>query len=56
MAASTALRNLNDKEPRQPRAPTTKSADGTRSWTVEASDKSSNEDDWKARLRSIIDP
>ena len=56
MAASTALRNLNDKEPRHPRAPTTKSADGTRSWTVEASDKSSNEDDWKARLRSIIDP
>ncbi len=56
MAAWTALRNLSEKEPRQPRAPTTKSADGTRSWTVEASDKSSNEDDWKARLRSIIDP
>ncbi len=57
MAAWTALHNLSDKEPRQPRAPTKKYADGTRSWTVEASDKSSgNEDDWKARLRSIIDP
>jgi hypothetical protein len=55
MAAWTALRNLSDRETRQPRAPTTKSADGTRSWTVEAPDKSSNEDDWKARLRSIID-
>jgi len=56
MAAWTALRNLSDREPRLPRAPTSKAADGTRSWTVGASDKSSTEDDWKARLRSIIDP
>ena len=56
MAAWTALRNLSGREPRQPRAPSTRSADGTRSWTVDASEKSSAEDEWKARLRSILDP
>ncbi len=55
-AAWTALRNLSDREPRQHRAPTSKSADGTRSWTVGTSDKADNESDWKARLRSFIDP
>jgi len=55
-AAWTALRNLSDREPRQQRAPTSKSADGTRSWTVGTSDKADNESDWKARLRSFIDP
>src|SRR6266487_5072856 len=52
-AAWTALRNLSDREPRQQRAPTSKSADGTRSWTVGTSDKADNESDWKARLRSL---
>lgn len=56
--ALTALRSVN-KEPRGKWAMPVRSADGTRSWTVGetgGTDKtgSSDEDDWKARLRSII--
>ncbi len=57
-AALLALRNLEEKEPRQQRTPSTKTADGTRSWVIETTDQSQapdDEQDWKARLRSIID-
>ncbi len=57
-AAQTALRNLGDKEPRQQRAIPTKAADGTRSWvveTVELSTPDDNVNDWKARLRSMME-
>jgi hypothetical protein len=55
-AAATALRNLGDKEQRQQRAIPSKSADGSRSWVVESTNQpSSDENDWKARLRSMID-
>ncbi|GLV57432.1 hypothetical protein KDH_42680 [Dictyobacter sp. S3.2.2.5] len=55
-AAQTALRNLLTKEPRQTRPAPARAADGTRSWVVENT-QSSNDDDngWKSRLRSIID-
>ncbi len=54
-AALTALRSVN-KEPRGKWAIPVRAADGTRSWTVgeTTGTSSSNEDDWKARLRSII--
>ena len=55
-AAWTALRNLNEKGGDQHRAPSIRAADGTRSWSVEAPDQASdNENDWKARLRSMMD-
>ncbi len=56
-AAWTALRNLNDKGGELRRAPGIKAADGTRSWSVEAPDQpsSDNDNDWKARLRSMMD-
>ena len=56
-AAWTALRNLNDKGGDSRRVPGVKSADGTRSWSVEAAEQSSsnNDNDWKARLRSMMD-
>ncbi|GCE17958.1 hypothetical protein [Dictyobacter kobayashii] len=55
-AAQTALRNLLTKELRQTRPAPARAADGTRSWVVENT-QSSNDDDngWKSRLRSIID-
>src|SRR6266487_1856524 len=55
-AAQTALRISINKEPRGKWAIPVKSADGTRSWTVGEMIEtgSSDEDDWKARLRSII--
>ncbi len=59
-AAQIALRNLGEKEPRHQRATPTKSSDGTRTWTVETSNQPDNtlndEDPWKARLRSMMEP
>jgi HEAT repeat protein len=58
-SAQTALRNLEDKGGRQQRATPSKTAEGLRSWVVETSDEASvpgDEGDWKARLRSIIEP
>jgi len=57
-AAWTALRNLNDRGGEQQRLPGVKAADGTRSWSVEAppqQSSSDNDNDWKARLRSMMD-
>lgn len=57
-AAQTALHNLLNKEPRQSRAAPVRSADGTRSWIIDNSTSqpaSSDDNDWKARLRSISD-
>lgn len=57
-AAWTALRNLQDKGGEAKRIPGVKAADGTRSWSVEASTQSSdndNDNDWKARLRSMME-
>jgi hypothetical protein len=52
-AAQTAMRAPMHKEPRDNLATRIKSSDGTRSWTV-GETSSSDESDWKARLRSII--
>ncbi len=57
-AAHTALRNLQNKESRNPRATPIRSADGTRSWIIDnsTSQPASNDDnDWRSRLRSITD-
>jgi hypothetical protein len=56
-AARTALRTQIDKEPSKNVATRVKFADGTRSWTVGESNEtdSTDESDWKARLRSMID-
>jgi hypothetical protein len=57
-AAQVALRNLGEKEPRQQRTTPTKSADGTRSWVLEADTQQTNLDEeggWKARLRSMME-
>jgi len=58
-AAQTALRATSHKEPRVRKATSVRNADGTRSWTVGENDetgteKSSDDSDWKARLRSIM--
>ena len=55
-AAQTALR-MQTKEPHPNMATRVKSADGTRSWTVGDPNETGTgaENDWKARLRSIID-
>lgn len=58
-SALTALQNLDEKGGRQQRAIPAKTTEGLRSWVVETSDEASvpdNESDWKARLRSIIEP
>ncbi|HEX9134240.1 MAG TPA: hypothetical protein VF844_18270, partial [Ktedonobacteraceae bacterium] len=52
-AAQIALRAPSNKEPRDKLATRVKSADGARSWTV-GETGSSDDSDWKARLRSII--
>ena len=52
-AAQIALRTPMNKEPQDKLATRVKSADGARSWTV-GETGSSDESDWKARLRSII--
>jgi len=56
-AAQTALRTQINKEPPKNVATRVKFADGTRSWTVGKSNEtaSTDESDWKARLRSMID-
>ena len=58
-AAQTALRATSHKEPRVRKATPVRNADGTRSWTVGENDetgteKSSDDSDWKARLRSFM--
>ena len=58
-AAQTALRATPHKEPRVRKATPVRNADGTRSWTVGENDetgteKSSDDSDWKARLRSFM--
>jgi HEAT repeat protein len=56
-AAWTALRNLNDKGGDLRRTPASKAADGTRSWSVAAPEQApDNDNDWKARLRSMMEP
>ncbi len=52
-AAQTALRALSGKEVRAPSLPSIRSADGVRSWTV-GETTSSDDDDWKARLRAML--
>ncbi|GAC1620497.1 MAG: hypothetical protein NVS4B7_12560 [Ktedonobacteraceae bacterium] len=52
-AAQTALRNLNGKESRPP-GPASKLVDGTRSWTIGETTSSDDDNDWKARLRSML--
>jgi hypothetical protein len=57
-SAQKALRLLDEKAERQRMTPV-KSAEGMRSWVVETSDQASipgDESDWKARLRSIMEP
>jgi hypothetical protein len=56
-AAQTALRAQINKEPHSNVATRVKSADGTRSWIVGDSNETdtTDENDWKARLRSMID-
>jgi len=52
------LFRVASKEPRQPRSPTTKAVDGSRTWIVENAQQagtSEDDQDWKARLRSMID-
>ncbi len=55
--AQTALRTPLNKEPRSKWTMPIKSTDGTRRWTVgePGETSSTDESDWKARLRSIID-
>jgi len=53
-AAHAALHTSLQKEPRNQWAVPVKSTDGRRSWVV-GETGSSDENDWKARLRSIID-
>jgi hypothetical protein len=54
-AAETALRSPGQK-PKEPRNAPVRNEDGTRSWTIGTSNESdAQDDDWKARLRSIMD-
>ncbi len=52
-SAQTALHNLGDKEARAPALPT-KLVDGARSWSVGGTSNADDDDDWKARLRSMM--
>jgi hypothetical protein len=54
-AAQTALRNLNNSPLRTYTAPIIKLADGARSWTIGETETDNEDDDWKARLRSMMD-
>ncbi|MBA2682701.1 MAG: hypothetical protein H0U76_30460 [Ktedonobacteraceae bacterium] len=57
-AAQTAVRNLQNKEQRHPRTAPVRAADGTRSWIIDNATNqpaSSDNNDWKSRLRSITD-
>jgi hypothetical protein len=58
-AAQTALRYSTEKEPRNQWATPARSADGTRSWVVGESPppddaETKGDDDWRARLRSLM--
>ena len=55
IAAQTALRSPGQKTGKVNVATPVRNADGSRSWTIGASDDGNrvDEDDWKARLRSI---
>jgi ribonuclease D len=50
--AQTALRALSGKEGRLPSLPSVRGTGGARSWTI--GEGASEEDEWKARLRSIL--
>ncbi len=52
-AAQTALRALSGKETRAPSPPPVRGVDGVRSWTIGES-PSSDDDEWKARLRALL--
>jgi hypothetical protein len=52
-AAQTALRALSGKEARAPSPPSVRGVDGVRSWTIGES-TSSDDDEWKARLRALL--
>lgn len=55
-AAQTALRNLATKGTRPQQALPSRNADGSRRWIVESVNQPPSEDDgWKARLRTIMD-
>lgn len=57
-AAQTALRNLGEKEPRPQHRTSLTSVDGTRSWVVGTNEEQKHDgedNDWKARLRSMIE-
>lgn len=59
-AASTALRFSGPKEPRNQWATPARGVDGTRTWSVgesptSAASESRDDDDWRARLRSLMD-
>ena len=52
-AAQTALRPPGQRSTRPNTATPVRNVDGSRSWTIGASDTGDDEDDWKARLRSL---
>jgi hypothetical protein len=52
-AAQTALRPPGQKSTKPNTATPVRNADGSRTWTIGASDAGDDEDDWKARLRSL---
>ena len=54
-SAQAALRNLNNTPLRTYTTPSIKLADGARSWSVGETESADEEDDWKARLRSMMD-
>jgi hypothetical protein len=53
-AGQTALRSLGDKQARTPAPPSTKLANGARSWTIGETNNAGDENDWKARLRAMM--
>jgi hypothetical protein len=53
-AAQTALLSLGDKGARPPTLPATRLADGARSWSVGETSDTSDENDWRARLRAMM--
>ena len=60
-AAANAIRNLDERDPQQQRTQPTRTADGARSWVIESSESeqasasAGDENDWKSRLRSMMD-
>jgi hypothetical protein len=53
-AAQTALRIPVQKEPKPNWSAPVKQADGARSWTIGETQEGGDDDDWKARLRSLM--